>query len=170
METHWEELLWNSPNTVTPYTSDDWQNIVDGLVESFNRFFRVGFVHAKPPRLNLENDEPCLGLELTCTFPTPFGPFQQLAKGGFTTYRTETGKQIDTNISVFLFLDQTRLRADPSGTGEQTDDCLLYVFVRQADGSSAWECRGWEDGFPGEWDGLTFPENVAATNRLVMVK
>ena len=168
-ETNWQELLWNYPNAIAAYTTDDWQKIVDGLVESFSRFLQVQFVHAEPPSLSLENEFPSVNLNLTCTSPTPYGALNQHVRGGIVVYESDGEKHIDTGISVFLFLDKTRLKAESANAEQQADDCLEYVFVRKEDGTSVWECRGWNSGYYNEWHGIKFPERIAATQRLQVI-
>jgi hypothetical protein len=180
----WKLLIQGCPGHEDEYSETDWQTMIDGVVESFNKYTGILFSFANPCRFFLDENDPCAGFDLIYKASTPIEPLIYYVKGSINTYYDDDEKptlyyvighpsgSIGTcyaydnekkrkrgiNISLFLFLyfGETRLIGENLCDVTQNDDYIAFEYIMEQE-NFYWKNWGWDQGFGNEWEGLKYP-------------
>jgi hypothetical protein len=178
----WELLIQRCPGHEDEYSEMNWQTMVDGIVESFNKYTGIPFSFAKPCRFFLDQNDPSAGFDLIYKVSTPIEPLIYYVKGSIDTYYTDNKKPtlyyvidhpsngiaacyvddekrergITVSLFLFLYFGEKRLIGENLDV-TQNDDYIVFEYIMEPQ-NCYWKNWGWDSGFECEWAGLKYPK------------
>ncbi|MEG4840188.1 hypothetical protein [Microcoleus sp. B9-D4] len=151
-----EQKLWNAGKNLEAYTQETWQEIIDAILDDFQKFMGQEFHRA--PEINLHikySHSPSFNRWIWSEEQenVPLYHTAWSAVIGGEMVGTENGEDIfHVSLTLFLF-DMTSKKRLCLKTGESL---LEFVFEKQSDSHGYWRSLGWCKDEWGEWEDLDY--------------
>ena len=158
MNTDLEQKLWNAGQGEEPYSKETWYEIIDILLDDFQKFIGEDFQRDHEISLSIENPHSpsfCRWMWTEKRKESPLSTAWTAVIGGGMV-GTEAGGNVEdifsASLTLFLF-DATSEKRLCLNTGESL---LEFVFEKQTDDHGCWRSFGWCKDEWGEWEDVEY--------------
>ncbi|HEY9853221.1 MAG TPA: hypothetical protein V6D28_27360 [Leptolyngbyaceae cyanobacterium] len=158
MNTDLEQKLWSAGQGEEPYTKETWYEIIDILLDDFQKFIGENFQREPEIYLSIEYPHSPLFSQWIWSEEKKISPLSTVwsAVIGGDMVGTEAGGNVKNifyvSLTLFLF-DATSKKRLSLKTGESV---LEFVFEKQANGHGCWRSFGWCKDEWGEWEDVEY--------------
>ncbi|OUL21507.1 hypothetical protein [Nostoc sp. 106C] len=153
MNSELERKLWDAGKEEKAYNRETWYEIIDALLDDFQKFVGHNFHRDDEIQLNIENPHcPSFGRWIWTDERgnSPISVTWSALIGGDIVGTEESGDTFHVSLILFLF-DTTGVNRLRLKTGESF---LSFAFEKQSNGNGFWRSFGWCQDEWSEWENL----------------
>lgn len=154
MKSELEKKLWKAGQEKEPYPQEIWYQIIDALLEDFQKFIGQNF--QREQEIYLDINSPVFGHWMWAKeVKKPFFATTWAAVIGGGMVGNEKGNDIfSISLTLFLF-DVTSKKRLCLNTGESV---LEFIFEKKSDGYGYWRSLGWHKDANYEWENVEWED------------
>jgi len=155
MNSDLEQKLWNAGLGDEPYTQQIWYEIIDVLLDDFQKligqdFERDSTIYLDTTMINLPSF--VRWIWSSETKKSPLSTVWSAVMGGDIMSNEDGEDVFHVSLTLFMFDANSKKRLHLK-TGESV---LNFFFEKQSDGHGYWRSFGWCDDEWGEWESVKY--------------
>lgn len=149
-----EAKLWNAGQSKEPYHKEIWYEIIDALLEDFQKLIKQDF--EREPEINLDINSPFFGqwLKMKILEKSILSTAWSAVIGGNMVGSEKGNDVFYVSLTLFMF-DVTSQKRLCLSTGESI---LEFVFEKHLNGHGYWRSLGWLKDGNYEWENVAWED------------